>query len=107
MTADFKSRIENNIPAKYVYISRNIYTVKGVPMYLVYYNSRIPNTKISKSVIAKQHTVTIQGMFGTTIQDIRFEPPLLIDEYSREIRPNSILVFIDIAGGYISKPNTL
>ncbi len=108
MRADqFKDHIQGKIPAKYIYISRNIYTVKGIPIYLLYYNSRIPNSKISRDVVKRQHVLKVRALFGETIRPIQFESPLLLDEYTKEIRPNSITIFVDLAGSYMSKDNNL
>jgi hypothetical protein len=108
MTAnEFKASIEDKIPSKYIYISRNMYTVKGVPIYIIYFNSRIPNSKISLSSINQQHALKVQGLFGNTSKSLEFDNPILLDEYSKEIRPNSIVIFADLAGNYISKPNLL
>ena len=72
---DFKSSIEGKIPAKYLYISRNMYSVKGIPIYLIYFNSRIPNTKISRSVINKQHTLRVQDVVGRRMGPVHFSMP--------------------------------
>lgn len=104
---EFREKIKGRIPAKYVYISKNLYTIKGIPMYLVSYNSRIPNTKISKSVIHHQSILKVQGIIGDSLSSIKFTPPMLIEEYSREVRTNSIILFVDIAGSHLSRENYL
>lgn len=108
MTAEeFKQQITGQIPAKYLYISRNMYSVKGIPIYLIYFNSRIPNVKMSKGVINKQHTLKVKEITGRRMGRVSFSAPLLLDEYTREIRDNSLVLFIDLAGSYISRENSL
>ena len=84
-----------------------MYATKGVPIYLVYYNSRIPNVKISKSMIKKQHILNVESMVGNHPSPLAFEMPLLLREYSKEIRTNSILIYIDLAGSYMGRENAL
>jgi len=105
--AEFKNSLKGRIPANYLYISRNMYSVKGLVIYLVYFNSRLPNVKISRSVVNKQHTLRVHSITGSQLTPAHFTVPVSLEDYSREIRQNSLIIYTDLAGDYMGSPNQL
>jgi hypothetical protein len=107
-SAELYDRIKPKIPAQYIYISENLHVMKGVPLYLISFNSRIPNTKISRSTVKNQFILKAKGLFGGNhLLPLSFSPPILLEEFTRPIRPNSIMLFLDLAGTYVGHDNTL
>ena len=99
--------LRNNIPANYFYIARAPYSVKGTTAYNIFFNTRLPNSRLSTSHIANQDVFTTMSMINNRLTPIKFERPVLIDEYSRTISPNSTFNFIDLAGDFLTGEKTL
>lgn len=104
---DLYNEVKDHIPSEYLYISKNLYTVKGLPFYTIYYNSRIPNSKLSPSAINYQNISTTTAFSNSKMKIIENSKPILLQNYTREIRTNSIIQYIDLAGDYMSDPNSL
>lgn len=103
---ELKDWIKKNIPVKYVYISRAPYFIKGSQAYNIYYNSRMPNIKLSLSHIQNQDVFSNMITMGGTVKSVRFERPILIDNYTKPLYANSVFNFIDLAGDFLTKIET-
>jgi hypothetical protein len=99
----FKKLIEGKIPAKYIYISKDNYGVKSVPIYLIYYNSRVPNSKISTDSVSHERVFHGLKFNGADLQNLTFSAPVLLENYNSEIRANSLIFFVDLSGNFMSK----
>jgi len=105
MTAQqFKEYLSSRISGiDYFYISRNLYSVKSVPIYIIYFNSRQPKSRVSSSLISQQNIMNIMVSQDKKLHDLEFSYPVLLEQYTREIRENSIVIMIDLAGEALSK----
>ena len=100
-------KLRKNVPANYFYIARTPYSVKGIQVYSIFFNTRIPNTRISTSTIAHQDVFNTIGLQNNKLRRFRTERPMLLDEYTKSIIPNSIFNFIDLAGEFLTHEKTL
>jgi hypothetical protein len=105
MTAiEFKTYLKQRLPLiEYFYVSRNLVSVKNVPIYIIYFNSRQPKSRISSNMVADQNSMNIMVNNNQSLKDLEFSYPILLDVYTREIRENSIIVMVDLAGEALSK----
>ena len=104
---DMKEFIFDKLQVKSIYIARAPYTVKGVAMYIIFFNSRLPGSNISVTSITNQSIFKSFLVLNGGIHDLRLEEPLPLREYSKTIRPNSIFTFIDLAGDFLAKDYSL
>ena len=105
---DLKTLLQKAVPSvKYFYIQRIPLSIKGVPSYNIYFNTRIPTAKLSISAIAKQDVFSTVIVMGGKIKRLKAEIPLPIESYSRPILPNAIINFVDLAGEFYAEGKNL
>jgi hypothetical protein len=54
-------------------------------------------------MVADQNSMNIMVNNNQSLKDLEFSYPILLDVYTREIRENSIIVMVDLAGEALSK----
>jgi hypothetical protein len=98
-----KEFVARNVPSRYVYISSNPYTAKGVAVYNLYYNSHLSSSKLNSSTVENQRIFSSFLMTSSFPSQLSFSPPMLLDTYTKPLKPNSIVNFIDLSGQFLAK----
>ena len=99
---ELKTHLKKIIPEGYIYISHSLHGPKSVTTYNIYYNSRLQGVRISQSAINNQTVHRNLILQNNNLSYPSFSNPILIDEYSRPLRTNSIINLIDLSGIYLS-----
>ena len=75
-----------------------------VHIFLVFFNSRFPNTFIPLSKIKELETFTVNRLFREgytyTTEPFRMTPPMRLDNIATRLPSNSIIIKVDITGEY-------
>jgi len=103
MTLDeLKIQLSKLLPDSYIYISHSFQGPKGTVIYNIYYNSRLQGIRISRNTILNQTIHRTKVMSNNNLSSVRFSSPILLSEYTRPLRPNSIINIVDLSGIYLS-----